>query len=147
APVADRADPNCRFENPMTRALRPRCYFARRIFRVTNAGFPVRAFSRMAIPAPLPTSRVSRYRRHAAAPIVLLAITLAVPLGGCSFDLGSWGSDNEKPKPVAQKSTDDISARSVSDAQGYATRGQVLAKSGKPEEALAEFDRAIALDP
>ena len=46
-----------------------------------------------------------------------------------------------------QKPTGTISAASVSDAQGYATRGQVLAKSGKTEEALAEFDRALALDP
>ena len=30
---------------------------------------------------------------------------------------------------------------------GYATRGQELAKSGKTEEALGEFDRALALDP
>ena len=101
----------------------------------------------MAVPVPLATSGVSRLRRHAAAPFVLLAIALALPVAGCSFDLGSWGSDNEKPKPVAQKPTDDISARSVSDAQGYTTRGQVLTKSGKTEEALAEFDRALALDP
>src|SRR6266481_4534205 len=101
----------------------------------------------MAIPAPLAASGVSRCRRRAAAPLVLLAIGLAIPLAGCSFDLGSWGSDSEKPKPVAQKPTDDISARSVSDSQGYTTRGQVLAKSGKTEDALAEFDRALALDP
>jgi Tfp pilus assembly protein PilF len=86
-------------------------------------------------------------RRRATAPLAVLAIALALPLAGCSFDLGSWGSDSEKPKPVAQKPTDDISARSVSDAQGYTTHGQVLAKSGKTEEALAEFDRALALDP
>ena len=60
---------------------------------------------------------------------------------------GSWGADKEKPPPVAEKPTDNISARSVNDSQGYANRGQVLAKSGKTEEALAEFDRALALDP
>ena len=100
----------------------------------------------MAVPVPPAASGVSRCRR-AAAPLVLLAIAVAFPLAGCSFDLGSWGSDSEKPKPVAQKPTDDISARSVSDAQGYATHGQVLAKSGNNEEALAEFERALALDP
>src|SRR5260370_3260642 len=130
----------------MTRALRPRCYFAGRVFRITNTGFSARAFSTMAVPVPPAASGVSRCRR-AAAPLVLLAIAVAFPLGGCSFDLGSWGPDSEKPKPVAQKPTDDISARSVSDAQGYTTHGQVLAKSGKPEEALAEFDRALALHP
>lgn len=78
---------------------------------------------------------------------VALGTLLAIPLGGCSFDLGSWGADKEKPQPIAEQPTDNISARSVSDSQGYATRGQVLAKSGKTEEALAEFDRALALDP
>jgi tetratricopeptide (TPR) repeat protein len=86
--------------------------------------------------------------RSRAVPAIVLAATLSIPLGGCSFDMGSWGSDSEKPKPaVLQKSTDEIGARSVSDAQGYTTRGQVLAKSGKTEEALAEFDRALAIDP
>src|SRR5438067_12717122 len=85
----------------------------------------------------------SRATRFAVAPVTLLALTLA----GCAFDLGSWGSDNEKPKPIALKPAEDIGARSVTDSQGYTTRGQVLAKSGKTEEALAEFDRALALDP
>ena len=95
----------------------------------------------MASPVPPPLSGTSRFRCHAAS-IILLACTVA----GCSFDLGSWGPDSEKPKPVAQKS-EDISARSVNDAQGYTTRGQVLAKSGKTDEALVEFDHALALDP
>ena len=78
----------------------------------------------------------------------MLAISLALPLAGCSFDLGSWGSDKEKPQQQAEtKPADNISAHSVTDAQGYATRGQALAKSGNNEEALAEFERALALDP
>ena len=89
-----------------------------------------------------------RALRFTAAPVALLAIALATPLGGCSFDLGAWGSDKEKPQQqVEQRPTDNISARSTTDAQGYTTRGQVLAKSGKTEEALVEFDRALALDP
>src|SRR3954471_9772341 len=97
-----------------------------------------RAFRHTAIAASF-----SRTARRSAALVALLA----APLGGCSFDLGSWGADSQKPQPVAQKPTDDVGARSVSDSKGYATRGQVLAKSGKNEEALAEFDRALALDP
>lgn len=86
--------------------------------------------------------------RLAAMSATLLAISLALPLGGCSFDLGSWGSDKEKlPQQGEPKPTDNTSARSVTDAQGYATHGQVLAKSGNNEEALAEFERALALDP
>ena len=85
--------------------------------------------------------------RFTAVPIGLLAIVLTLPLGGCSFDLGSWGSDKEKPQAVEQKPTGTISGQSVTDAQGYATRGQALAKSGRTEEALAQFERALALDP
>src|SRR5439155_6642814 len=99
-----------------------------------------RALRTMAIP-------VSRSFCRAARLSAALIALLAIPLGGCSFDLGSWGADKEKPQPVAEKLTDNISARSVSDSQGSATRGQVLARSGKTEEALAEFDRALALDP
>lgn len=90
---------------------------------------------------------VSRSLSRAARRSVALAALLAAPLGGCSFDLGSWGADSQKPQPVAQTPSDNISARSVNDSQGYATRGQVLAKSGKNEEALAEFDRALGIDP
>jgi tetratricopeptide (TPR) repeat protein len=91
---------------------------------------------------PLPF--VSRFR---AVPVALLATVLAIPLCGCSFDLGSWGPDRDKPQAAEQKPTGTISGQNVNDAQGYAARGQALAKSGKAEEALAEFDRALALDP
>lgn len=85
--------------------------------------------------------------RFTAVPVALFAIVLALPLGGCSFDLGSWGADKEKLQAAEQKPTGTISGQSVSDAQGYTTRGLTLAKSGKSEEALAEFDRALTLDP
>jgi tetratricopeptide (TPR) repeat protein len=84
--------------------------------------------------------------RLSAVSIAVLAIILTVPLGGCSFDLGSWGSDREKPQAI-EKPTGTISGQSATDAQGYAARGQALTKAGKTEEALAEFDRALALDP
>lgn len=97
--------------------------------------------------APSPTG-VLRFRHRAPAPGIWIAIVCALPLCGCSFDLGSWGSDKEKPQQQAEpKPADNISARSVTDAQGYATHGQALAKSGNNEEALAEFERALALDP
>lgn len=99
-----------------------------------------RAFHHLANPAPCSISGLARRS-------VALVALLIIPLGGCSFDLGSWGADSHKPQPAAQTPADNISARSVSDSQGYATRGQVLARSGKNEEALAEFDRALALDP
>jgi Tfp pilus assembly protein PilF len=100
----------------------------------------------MVLPVPSPVSGVSRLRKFATWTI-WLAVALGVPLGGCSFDLGSWGSDHDKPKAAAEKPADSISAQNVSDAKDHATRGQVLARSGKTEEALAEFDTALALDP
>ena len=74
------------------------------------------------------------------APIVLLAIGLC----GCSFDLGSWSSAPEKPASPKAAPTAEAGA---SDAHGHATRAQTLSKSGKTEEALAEFGKAITIDP
>ena len=87
-------------------------------------------------------------RRHRVPQLVVIAIALGLPLGGCSFDLGSWGSD-DKPKPAAtaEKPADTITAQNISDAKDHATRGQVLARSGNTDEALAEFDQALAADP
>jgi tetratricopeptide (TPR) repeat protein len=87
----------------------------------------------------------SRARRFAAVPVGLLLIVL--PVAGCSFDLGSWGPGNDRPPPIEQKPTGTVSGQGISEAQGYAARGQALARSGKADEALAEFERALALDP
>ena len=89
----------------------------------------------MVMPLPSSLSGVWRLGVWTSAPIVLLAIGLC----GCSFDLGSWSSAPEKAAPTAQAS--------AGDALGHATRAQALAKSGKAEEALAEFDKAITIDP
>jgi len=71
-------------------------------------------------------------------PLALVAIALC----GCSINLGSLSpsSDDEAPKPAP-------AAASVADAQSHNSRGQALARSGKTEQALAEFDQAIAIDP
>ena len=96
----------------------------------------------MADPAP-PLFSATRCLRRTAA----LAVLFALALGGCSFDLGSWGSD-DKPKPaVAEKPTGTISPQNVSDAKDHASRGQMLARSGKTEDALAEYEAALAIDP
>ena len=89
---------------------------------------------------PLPAHRASRpYPRPAG--------DRSHASGGCSFDLGSWGPDKERSQRRSSKPTAEISAQSISDAQGHAAHGQALARSGKTEEALAEFDKALALDP
>ena len=77
------------------------------------------------------------------------AVLSALLLGGCSFDVASWslGPDKEaQPKPVAQP-TPEISSKNISDAQEVAVHGRTLARSGKTEEALAEFEKALELDP
>jgi tetratricopeptide (TPR) repeat protein len=92
----------------------------------------------MAFPVPDLFSGVSRFGGRASLPMALVAIALC----GCSINLGSLSPEPgyEAPKP-APAGTD------VTEAQTYNLRGQALARSGKNEEALAEFDHAIALDP
>src|SRR5258707_10942688 len=93
----------------------------------------------MAIPVPYAFSGASRLSLAASAPVLLVAIALC----GCSFDLGSWSSAPDKetvPKSAPAEA-------GVSDAQAATKRGQALVRSGKTEEARAEFDQAIALDP
>src|SRR6266404_3222387 len=93
----------------------------------------------MAIPVSYAFSGASRLGPRASAPVLLVAIALC----GCSFDLGSWSSAPEKetaPKAAPAEAEG-------GDAQAATRRGQALVRSGKTEEARAEFDQAIALDP
>jgi tetratricopeptide (TPR) repeat protein len=77
--------------------------------------------------------------------IVLVGLTLC----GCSFDLGSFslGPDKEATPKAPAKPTAEISPENIRDAQGNAAQGQALSRSGKTDEALAEFEKALALDP
>lgn len=85
---------------------------------------------------PLPDQRP--FRRLAPAGFALVAVALC----GCSINLGSLSSSSgdEAPKAAPAGAT-------VADAQSHNLRGQALARSGKAEQALAEFDQAIAIDP
>jgi tetratricopeptide (TPR) repeat protein len=93
----------------------------------------------MAIPVPYLFSGASRRGRRAAALMALVAITLC----GCSFDLGSWSAP-EKEAPAKAAAPAETGG---DDARIHTARGQALARSGKTEEARAEYDKAIALDP
>jgi Tfp pilus assembly protein PilF len=102
----------------------------------------------MAAPAPGPLPLKPAYRRRASQ-LVVVAMVLGLPLGGCSFDLGSWGSDG-KPKPAAtadKPAADTITPQDINSAKDHTTRGQILAHSGKFDEALAEFEQALTADP
>jgi tetratricopeptide (TPR) repeat protein len=90
----------------------------------------------MAIPVPHAFSGALRLGWRALVP----AASIAIVLCGCSFDLGSWSSAPDKEAPAK-------AASAGTDAQAATARGQTLARSGKTQEALAEFDRAIAIDP
>src|SRR5260370_15690290 len=92
----------------------------------------------MAIPVSYLFSGASRLRPRASVPIALVAIALC----GCSINLESLssGPDNAAPKAAA-------TGTGGGDAQAYTARGKALARSGNTEEALSEFDKAIALDP
>ncbi|MHC2253843.1 Tfp pilus assembly protein PilF [Bradyrhizobium embrapense] len=102
----------------------------------------------MAVPAPHSPFPEAAHRRRAAH-LVTMAMILSLPLGGCSFDLGSWGS-NDRPKQAAaadKPATDTITPQDINSAKDHATRGQVLAHSGKLDEAQAEFEQALTTDP
>ncbi|MHC2435423.1 tetratricopeptide repeat protein [Bradyrhizobium sp. USDA 4451] len=100
--------------------------------------------------APAPRSRLPELaHRRRALHLGIAVLLLGPPLGACSFDLGSWGSD-DKPKPVAttdRPAADAITPQDINSARDHATRGQVLAHSGKLDEALAEFEQALTSDP
>ncbi|WP_076861252.1 tetratricopeptide repeat protein [Bradyrhizobium mercantei] len=99
---------------------------------------------------PAPHRFLPEPAHHRRAPqLVVIALVLGLPLAGCSFDLGSWGSD-DKPKPAAtaeKPAADTITPQDVNSAKDHTTRAQVLARSGKLDEAMAEFEQALTADP
>jgi Tfp pilus assembly protein PilF len=92
----------------------------------------------MALPVPIRFSGASRLGLRAPVTIMLAAFALC----GCSINLGSLSSEPEKEAPKAAPA-----GASAAEALAATTRGEALLRSGKTEEALGEFDRAIELDP
>src|ERR1700758_3785025 len=84
--------------------------------------------------------------------VPLLAALSALLLCGCSFNLGSLTPSSE-PEPARLTSSSNIASltetikNNPNDPQAYNMRGSVLAQAGKPDEALADFNKAIGLDP
>lgn len=98
----------------------------------------------MAFPVSDCRRELQRVSPHA---VVLVAIALCA--GGCSFNLGSLSSDEEAPKAVASAGTGSVapSKNEIEEALAATKRGKALARSGKSEAALEEFNNAINLDP
>jgi len=102
-----------------------------------------------AIPLPLHASGGLRPPPRAVLSIVLAALALS----GCSINLGSLTpSSSPEPEPARLTSSNNIASltetikSNPNDPQAYNMRGSVLAQAGKPEEALADFNKAISLD-
>src|SRR3569623_352290 len=98
--------------------------------------------------SPFPERSLARLRLIWRQPLALTLV--GISLCGCSFDLGSLGSEKDKPQeaPKAVAATPDsaVSAANVTEAQAHTAKAQALAKSGETQSALDEFNRAVAHD-
>lgn len=83
---------------------------------------------------------------------LLALVATGLCCAACSFDLGSLTPGSSKdapPQAPAAASVADASSTGINprEAQIHAARAQTLAQAGKTEEALAEFNTALDLDP
>ena len=103
----------------------------------------------MANPVHYPLSGASHLGPRAAISIALIAMVL----GSCSINLGSLTSSAEPGEPARSTSSINIASlsevikNSPNDPVAYNKRGSALAQAGKTDEALADFNKAISLDP
>src|SRR6266568_6082630 len=103
----------------------------------------------MAIVARYRFSTSSRQALRIAAPAACIAVVLC----GCSINLGSLTPSADKEEPARFVSPSNIVALSEAikadpnNPQAYNARGAVLVQAGKTEDALADFNKAISLDP
>src|ERR1700753_319109 len=83
--------------------------------------------------------------------VPLLAALSGLLLCGCSFNLGSLTPSSE-PEPARLTSSSNIASltetikNNPNDPQAYNMRGGVLAQAGKTDDALADFNKAIAVE-
>ena len=98
----------------------------------------------MPIPVPSTVSGASRLGSPAPALIAFIAIALC----GCSINLGSLSSEPDtKAAPGVAQAGSTIAPDDVAASQAATARAEALVRSGKNEEAVAEFASALALDP
>jgi len=76
---------------------------------------------------------------------------VGLALGGCSSIMNMPGSAVDESasaaSPANLASLTDVLNKNPSDPQAYNMRGSVLGQSGRYQEALTDFEKAIALDP
>ena len=89
--------------------------------------------------------------RPALAVVLITTAALGVSLGGCgTIGVGSVSPTTETEdnqlaaSPANIASLTEVVQRNPNDAQAYNMRGSVLGRAGRNQEALADFDHAIA---
>jgi cytochrome c-type biogenesis protein CcmH/NrfG len=92
-------------------------------------------------------------RMHARIVRCAMAVLLVVT-SGCSSLLSNitpsedtTGAINYATSPANIASLTDVVQQNPNDPQAYNMRGSVLGESGRSQEALADFNKAISLDP
>src|SRR5262249_10060024 len=78
------------------------------------------------------------------------SVRVLLALAGCS-GLGSVGAPDSEP-PIAPTASNlaslsEVIAKHPDDPQAYNMRGSVLADAGNADAALADFNKALSLDP
>jgi len=78
-------------------------------------------------------------------------LVAALALSACkTVGSSAVGEDEDQlqaASPANIASLSDVVQRNPNDAQAYNMRGSVLGRAGRPQEALADFNKAIAIDP
>src|SRR6201996_2139998 len=83
--------------------------------------------------------------------LALAALGSALALGGCASLGNVSGSDKADPQLATSQtnltSLTEVIEKSPNDPQAYNMRGSVYGQAGRPELALADFNKAVGLDP
>ncbi|HXW24985.1 MAG TPA: tetratricopeptide repeat protein, partial [Xanthobacteraceae bacterium] len=81
----------------------------------------------------------------------VVLVTLTAALAACSTVTKSTSTEEQDTAyaaaPTNIASLSEVVQRNPADPQAYNMRGTVLGRAGRYEEALADFDKAVSLDP
>ena len=78
----------------------------------------------------------------------MLVAACALAACGTTGTIGSVADDPDSTQatPANIASLSEVIQRNPNDAQAYNMRGSVLGRAGRNQEALADFDKAVAID-